>query len=210
MKYIYLLLISATILFSCGSEEKNQQSPHRTEEQTSTESDQNQEVQKLTYPEYFVTDEDGKEIAHITHSKKKVEIHFGDDLFSAKKDSYEKRKYKNKNGDAIATVKYSDKGFKIKKEDLLIYKLKRYPNKLKIGTTDDMKNPYEIKQKEENLVVCLKNEQKLGDAISDKQIVTVHTTNQKFIVKGTTLQSASVLLLPEEMIYRLILLAEIQ
>ena len=58
----------------------------------------------------------------------------------------DKKKYKDSNGDVVYEVKYKSDGFKLRTAGSdLLWKVKLYPEKIKISDNEENENPYEIK-----------------------------------------------------------------
>lgn len=92
--------------------------------------------------DYILSDKDGKAIAGFTVNPPKVQI--GSETYTAK-EKEDKRKYYS-NGTQRYEVKLKDDTYKLRDAgSKLLWKVKTYPDKIKIADNEENLNPYEIK-----------------------------------------------------------------
>ncbi|WP_294269433.1 hypothetical protein [uncultured Chryseobacterium sp.] len=92
--------------------------------------------------DYILSDKDGKAIAGFTVNPPKVQI--GSETYTAK-EKEDKRKYYS-NGTQRYEVKLKDDTYKLRDAgSKLLWKVKTYPDKIKIANNEENLNPYEIK-----------------------------------------------------------------
>lgn len=92
--------------------------------------------------DYILSDKNGKAIAGFTVNPPKVQI--GSETYTAK-EKEDKRKYYS-NGTQRYEVKLKDDTYKLRDAgSKLLWKVKTYPDKIKIADNEENLNPYEIK-----------------------------------------------------------------
>jgi hypothetical protein len=129
---------------------------------------------------------DGKTIGG--YDIKSLTILSGDKVYEPKEKA-EKRKYYN-NGVLSYEVKGSEDGFKLKDaESKLLWKIKLYPDKIKISDNEENTNPFEIKNKNGTTEINRNNEKiaavKINDLkifINDKETYKLSQGNQSFVL----------------------------
>jgi hypothetical protein len=112
----------------------------------------------------------------------------GDKIYQPKEKA-EKRKYYY-NGNLCYEVKGSEDGFKLKNaESKLLWKIKLYPDKIKIADNEENTNSFEIKNKTGKIEITRNNEKiasvKINDLsllIDDKETYKISQSNQSFIL----------------------------
>ncbi|MGM5630823.1 hypothetical protein O2K51_07950 [Apibacter raozihei] len=166
MKKIALLLFAFNVLLitSCKKESNNNnQQISQTENNSSVETN----AQPQYKVEYLVKDETGKELGGFSVNPLKVQ--YENKTYTAK-EKEGKRKYYT-NGVLSYEVKFAEGTFKLKNADSkLLWKIKIYPDKIKISDNEENLNPYEIRNKD-GVFEISKEEKVLHTVnISDKHI----------------------------------------
>lgn len=132
-KITILFLVALLSLYSCKKKTPTSNSP--TTEKT--------ESKAGNYSaDYIISDKDGKAIGGFTVNPPKVQ--FGSETYTAK-EKEDKRKYYS-NGTQRYEVKLKDDTYKLRDAgSKLLWKVKTYPDKIKIADNEENLNPYEVK-----------------------------------------------------------------
>lgn len=174
-KTAFIFLVSLLSLNACKKENKvaDEKSPktETTKESTATAGN----------TEYTISDKDGKAIGGFTINPPKIQ--FGNNTYTAK-EKEDKRKY-FANGTLTYEIKLKDDTYKLRDaSSKLLWKVKTYPDKIKISDNEENLNPYEVKMNNGSIEVSK----------DEKVVNTVKVDGDKISVNGTptfTLSKAS-------------------
>ncbi len=107
--------------------------------------------------EEFKPDPSNGDVSYVNNASNEnlLAITLGDDLIVQTKNVHcegkfknDKRKYHNEAGEVIREVSYTDSGFKLKKGEDLVAKIKwDYPDKIKLGRNEEVIPAWELKHK---------------------------------------------------------------
>lgn len=132
-KITILFLVSFLSLNSCKKQTPTSTSP--ATEKTETKAGNYS-------ADYIISDKDGKAIGGFTVNPPKVQL--GPETYTAK-EKEDKRKYYS-NGTQRYEVKLKDDTYKLRDTgSKLLWKVKTYPDKIKIADNEENLNPYEVK-----------------------------------------------------------------
>lgn len=174
-KTAFIFLVSLLSLSACKKENKaaDEKSPktETTKESTATAGN----------TEYTISDKDGKTVGGFTINPPKIQ--FGNNTYTAK-EKEDKRKY-FANGTLTYEIKLKDDTYKLRDaSSKLLWKVKTYPDKIKISDNEENLNPYEVKMNNGSIEVSK----------DEKVVNTVKVDGDKISVNGTptfTLSKAS-------------------
>jgi len=135
---------------------------------------------------FKINSTDGKTLGG--YDIKTLNILSGDKVFNPKEKAGKRKYYSN--GVLYYEVKGSEDGFKLKNaESKLLWKVKLYPDKIKISDNEENTNPFEVKNKNGTLEINRNNDKiakvKINDLkilIDDKEVYKLSQTNQSFVL----------------------------
>ena len=161
-KIIFIILASSIGMISCKQENKSTSSNPASTEVSKTE------IKEGNFSaENIISDKDGKAIGAFSVNPPKIQ--FGSNTYTAK-EKEDKRKYYT-NGTLTYEVKIKDDSYKLRDaSSKLLWKVKTYPDKLKISDNEENLNPFEIKNN--NGVIEVSKDGKVVNSvkIEDKNI----------------------------------------
>lgn len=107
---------------------------------------------------YEIQSSTGQSLARITLSNE-IEVDVKGRALRSVTKREDKRKYYDPSNTMVFALKMDDDGFKLRDQnESLLWKVKLYPDKIKISKNEEMNNAYEIKLKEEGRLKLEKND----------------------------------------------------
>lgn len=139
----YTLMFSMLLLATFTSCKKEASKPaENTSVSNSTSQNPGKSKSAEQSGDYVLRDAAGQQIASFSTNPPKIQI--GDKTYTAKEKEGKRKYYEN--GTLTYEVKMSDEGFKLKDSNSkLLWKVKTYPDKIKISNNEENTNPYEIR-----------------------------------------------------------------
>ncbi|MDY3319778.1 hypothetical protein PG637_10255 [Riemerella anatipestifer] len=177
MKNIFLTLF--TVLFVIVSCNKEATQSKNTSEITSSSA-------KVIDASIQIKDFSGKPIGAFNLEDSKIQI--ADKIYESKSKGDKKKYYSN--GAFTYEVKLKDDGFKLRNaESKLLWKVKIYPDKIKISDNEESTNPFEIKNRNGSIEI-IKNEHKIATItikdgkvnVNGKESYIISPTNNQYVL----------------------------
>ncbi|MFI8604127.1 hypothetical protein ACIGCP_06685 [Cellulophaga baltica] len=201
MKKFYILsLFSLILVFGSCKETADKSTTSSPTENTTTEEVSYSDAQVV------LSTPAGEEIGGFSLSP--MTIYAGNTKYTSKNKS-EKHKYYT-HGDLAFEVKFKSDGFKLRdKNSALLWKIKMYPDKIKISDNEENTNAFEIKRYEEKIKIKQNDDELYTVALEDATISANDTVLYKLSANQESYAYAIMALkeIPEEQ--RIFILAEV-
>ncbi len=132
---------------------------------------------------YIINNTSGEALADIYLGSDEVSVNLPDGTLRGVAKRSDKRKYYD-GSKMVYAVKMDDDGFKLRNEnERLLWKVKLYPDKLKIANNEEMHGAYEVKLRDEGKLKLEKNEKELK-TIRLSESAEGFTVEDKYTIKG--------------------------
>ncbi len=191
-----VLFLSLLFLISCGGNQHRENTvPEQNQKTVKTSKSNALEISSSDRQTYSIQ-EQGSEIAQITIASGEISINFGGENFSSRMRG-DKRKYYH-NGVETYEVKHKAEAFKLRTPSAqLLWKIKLYPEKIKISDNEENQNPYQIKLKEDGRAKVDEQENELGKVKykPEAQKIVVESAGNGFSIKNIAFRYSFGLLL---------------
>lgn len=147
---------------------------------------------------HIVKNSAGETLANIYVDSDEVTVSLADITLRGVAKRSDKRKYYDGNT-MVYAVKMDEGGFKLRDEnERLIWKVKLYPDKLKIANNEEMNGAYEVKLRDEGKLKLEKNERELKTMHLSESNAPL-TVADKYAIEGFGLSLAPGILLIDDL-----------
>ncbi len=158
----------------------------------------------------LIKDRAGETLAKIFIGPEEVTVVLADRSLQGVAKRSDKRKYYD-GSSMVYAVKMDEGGFKLRDEnERLLWKVKLYPDKLKIANNEDMNGAYEVKLRDEGKLKLEKNERELN-TIHLSVSSTPLAIAEKYSIEGFGISLAPGILMIDDLkdVEKFIIMAEL-